>query len=191
MGAEANGSIPWPERRTSFLRTGRVSLPGESYFVTAVTKDRVPVFSDPVIAQTLCDVLLRMDADGDLRLLAATVMPDHVHLLFELGDRLSVGRVCGKFKTLGRSQGRANWHWQQHQFEHRLRPNESRESYGLYVFLNAYRARLIDLEARWPWWMCPRPEGFRFVQTLRAGGTPQPEWLGQCERLAQELHVGE
>lgn len=191
MEAASNSQIPWPKRRTAFLRTGRVSLPGATYFVTAVTKDRTPVFSDPVIADGLRDALLQMDSVGDFRLLAGTVMPDHIHLLFELGEQLSVGRVCAKFKTLARAQGRAVWRWQQDQFEHRLRPSESVENYGLYSFLNPYRAGLIDLNAHWPWWLCPRPEQFRFMQMLRADGLPQPEWSGQCERLMRELHLGE
>ena len=37
---------------------------------------------------------------GDLILLAATVMPDHVHALFILEDRLPFERVMAKYKHL-------------------------------------------------------------------------------------------
>ena len=124
-------------------------------------------------------------------LLAATIMPDHVHLLFELGARLSIGRVCAKFKALGRHLGRDPWHWQQDQFEHRLRPSDDLERFGFYVFMNPYRAGLLPLDRVWPWWQCPTPERFDFLQRLRPTGAPQPEWLGLCEQLATDLAVGE
>jgi REP element-mobilizing transposase RayT len=37
---------------------------------------------------------------ADFRLLCATIMPDHVHLLIALGDRLSLSQTIGKFKAL-------------------------------------------------------------------------------------------
>ncbi len=130
MATYPNAPDQPPQRRTSHLRTGRVSLPGCRYFVTAVTQDRKPAFSDSATAQHLCGTFNQLHAAGDFVLLAATIMPDHVHLLFELGARLSVGRVCAKFKSLGRHLGRDSWHWQQDQFEHRLRPNEDLECFG-------------------------------------------------------------
>ncbi len=191
MDASPENASPAPRRRTSHLRTGRVSLPGCRYFVTAVTKDRVPALAPPAIAQHLCDTLKRLHESGDCSVLAATVMPDHVHLVIELGARLSIGRVCAKFKSLARDLGRAPWHWQQDQFEHRLRPNDNLEHFGFYVFMNPYRAGLVDSGQIWPWWICPAPERFDFLQACRSNGAPQPEWLGLCDRLTKGLAVGE
>ena len=191
MEASSQNTGRLPSRRTSHLRTGRISLPGARYFVTAVTQDRAPALADPVVAQQVCKTLFTLHETGDIYLLASSVMPEHVHLLFELGERLSVGRVCAKFKTLARDQGRAKWCWQQDQFEHRLRPRETIENYGLYTFLNPYRAGLVGLESRWPWWLCPSSANFAFMRLLRKGDLPQPEWLGLCESLERALFVGE
>ena len=188
-GRQQTGSRP--VRRTSNLHRGRVSAPGCRYFVTAVTKDRAPVLLRPEVACRVRATLLELDGPGDIQLLAATLMPDHVHLLFELGARLSLGRVCAKFKSLARDQRNADWYWQSDEFEHRLRPAEDLDRFGLYIFLNPYRAGLVATDARWPHWLCPRPELFRFMQLLREGNLPQPEWLGAWEALTRGLVVGE
>ena len=53
-------------------------------------------------------ILSALDAlqqDGDIRWLCFTIMPDHVHLLFELGERLTVSQIVGKFKALSQRVG--------------------------------------------------------------------------------------
>ncbi len=128
---------------------------------------------------------------ADVDLLAATIMPDHVHLLFTLGERLSVGQVTGKFKTLARARGQAAWRWQQDGYEHRLRPDESTDDYAFYIFMNPYRAGLCAVSQAWPRWVCPEPTRFRFLQHLDSTGAPPPEWLGTIETIAAKVSTGE
>ncbi len=133
-------------------------------------------------------------ASGDLVWLAGTVMPDHLHLIFELGDRLPLDRVIAKLKgnitrTLHRSSAPGGW--QENVFEHRLRINEQAESYAFYIFMNPYRAGLCPLTDAWPWWVCTDENRFRFLARRRANGSPQPEWLAESERVAKQIHHGE
>lgn len=123
--------------------------------------------------------------------MAATIMPDHLHLLFKLGDRLSFGQVVGKLKTLARDRGRAKWKFQEDGYEHQLRPVDSMEDYGFYIFMNPYRARLLAMDQTWPCWVCPDSRQFRFVQYLGAGGLPAPEWLSEVEIVAKRIFSGE
>jgi putative transposase len=51
-----------------------------------------------VIASVL-DALRAWHAEGDDAILAATVMPDHVHILFKLGNSLGVGRCVSRWKS--------------------------------------------------------------------------------------------
>lgn len=51
-------------------------------------------------------------------------MPDHMHLLFRLGEKLTFSRVIGRFKAKTmRPVLECGLMWQQNVFEHRLRPD--------------------------------------------------------------------
>jgi putative transposase len=146
-------------------------------------QSRRPALEDPTNAQRTLDVLAEIHASGDAEIAAATVMFDHVHLLFTLGTRLRVGQILGKFKTLVRDRGRAPWRWQEDGFERRLRPRDTIEDFGFYIFLNPYRAGLIPLDQRWPWWFCPDPKRFEFLGMLDGSEAVPAEWLPKSIQL--------
>jgi len=101
-----------------------------------------------------------------------------------------LGRVVARFRAQTRPVlGAAGLVWQRDFFEHRLRLAESMESYGLYVFLNPYRAGLIAADQAWPHWHCPRPETFLFMSQLNPGAVPPCEWIGLP--IPPSLAVGE
>jgi putative transposase len=179
--------MPLPERKTTHLRWGRVSLAGVKYFVTLCTQSRAPVLAHDPTASFLTTTLQRLQTDQDAIILAATIMPDHGHLLFTLGTRLSLGQVMAKFKSLARNFGHEPWHWQENGFEHRLRAIEKTEDYGFYIFMNPYAARLIPVESRWPWWYCPDPSQFRFSALLNADDTPPREWLREADEVKSRI----
>lgn len=190
-------------RRTSELRKGRFSVAGAMYFVTACVVHRRPLFADPQAARVVRQVLLRLIDDQDATWLAGTVMPNHFHLVFELGNRLSLDRTLAKIKglvsrrlngsdqsslTITRHGGDL---WQENAFEHCLRPREDPESYAFYTFMNPYRAGLVGLDEPWPWWVCSDSQRFRFLDALRLGGLPQPEWLEKIDEVSSKLTTGE
>lgn len=179
--------MPFYDRKTPRLRRGRISSPGASYFITLCTKNRSPALTEAVTGRRVIETLLSMHGANDMELLAATAMPDHAHLLLNLGDRLRLAQVLGKFKTLSRDQGRASWHWQEAGFEHRLRNIEAIEDYGFYIFMNPYRAELCTLATAWPWWLCPDPSVFRFLDALKISQTVPSAWLDQSDQIATRL----
>lgn len=132
-----------------------------------------------------------MHIAGDIELLAATVMPDHVHLLFTLGSRLRVGQVMGKFKSLARDMGKVPWQWEQDGLEHQVRAFESIQDYAFYILMNPYRAGLCPLTAIWPWWLCPNPGVFRFMTALEQGNAVPSTWLGLSDQIAVRLDTGD
>jgi REP element-mobilizing transposase RayT len=69
------------------LRRGRYSEPGRIYLITAVTRDRTPVFRDFAAARALVATLRHARALGHADTLAYVVMPDHLHWLMTLGRR--------------------------------------------------------------------------------------------------------
>ncbi|ACB75750.1 hypothetical protein Oter_2468 [Opitutus terrae PB90-1] len=177
-----------PQRQTARLRTGRVSVPGATYFVTACVHHRAPVLTESRSATGLISTLSHLHERGDASIIAATIMPDHVHLLFPLGGRLSLMQVVAKLKALSRRR-HVSWEWQDNVFEHRLRADEARDDYRFYIFMNPYAAKLIPTTACWPWWYCPEPSACRFLPLLHADGTPPREWLREREVIRNRLHV--
>ncbi|MCE9613335.1 MAG: transposase [Lentisphaerae bacterium] len=123
-------------------------------------------------------VLERLHADGDMRLLCATTMPDHLHIVFELTERLAVGPVIGKLKAITKpALADVGASWQRGFFDHRLRPDERSDAYARYVFLNPYRQDLIKRDTTWAAWMMGTGVDFDFVHLLDAGGLPPVEWI--------------
>jgi putative transposase len=104
----------------------------------------------PVTAAAIAKVLMRIEQDGDMELLAHTIMPDHVHILAALCGRLTVSQAVGKLKAPTKPALRsAGATWQENFFEHRLRPEDAAGAYARYIFLNPYRARLIPRIEVW------------------------------------------
>ena len=177
-------------RRTSALSAHRWSQPATTYFVTCCTLFRTPGLTDAPVAGALHSIVAASDAKGDTITYIFTVMPDHAHRLFTLGNRLSLGRVIARLKAQSKDAvAVGGFDWQRDFFEHRLRAEEEIEHYGLYVFLNPYRAGLLSAREKWAHWWCPRSESFRFMLRLNPDGTPPPEWIG--EPIPEGLATGE
>jgi len=183
---------PFPSRRTEDLRRGRVSLAGAEYFVTWCTEGRERVFADERAMEKGHQAFTRVAADGDIRLTAATLMPDHVHMLFHLGGRLPLERVIAKVKAeITRTHDRVRW--QRGFFEHQVRSHEERESYAWYIFMNPYVANLVNTDSAWWGWWKESKESWSFLELARPGPCPQPEWLelNEVKRRSSSLVTGE
>ena len=122
----------------------------------------------------------RLHEDGDIALHCAGVMPDHLHVLFTLGERLSLERIVSKLKGLTavsvRSAGAA---WQANFFEHRLRSEEESDPYARYIFMNPYRAGLLRRHEEWPGWFHRLENPPAFVSMLEQGKHPPAAWLDE------------
>src|SRR4051812_12502778 len=113
------------------LRRGRVSIPNADYFVPICTSPQQPVLVSNLAADIVAEAH-RLTADGSWRLRCGTVMPDHVHLFFTLGSRLTLSQCVARQKKI-----RARW--QNNFYDHRLRSNDSAEATIRYVWMNPYR----------------------------------------------------
>ena len=180
-----------PVRKTERLHFGRVSMPGAKYFVTLVTKERRPWLVEKRSIEFLIQTWSRTHSEGAIRLLAATVMPDHAHAFFELCASLPVGQVIARWKADMRRKLDHAEGFQRDFWEHRLRENEDPEQYALYTFLNPYRAGLISADRSWPGWWAPEPRLFRFSELLDTTGSPPREWMGWPDTVFENLAVGE
>jgi REP element-mobilizing transposase RayT len=171
-----------PVRRTEDLLIGRRSIQGAIYFLTLCeTKRRAALFG-PAVVQEIQRSLDRLHIADDFTLIAATIMPDHIHVLGALGERLALNRVVAKFKSSTRTVLAARGlGWQENFYEHRVQDETESEPFARYIFLNPYRAGLLRFAAKWPLWWRWGDRRFEFeAMVAQAGGAPSA-WLGEVD----------
>ncbi|MEM0966309.1 MAG: transposase [Verrucomicrobiota bacterium] len=177
----------FPSRKTKRLRKGRLSTAGSRYFLTLVAHHRKSGLDHPQILSRIREVLFLMQKEGDFDLLCGTVMPDHLHLLVLLQDRLSLSQCVQKLKTKTRRVLlAANLRWQANYFDHRLRAEQTNEPFAFYIFLNPYRKKLIDPESVWAGWIGSESYRPHFQQSLIDGLFPPSSWV-ESESNFQDL----
>jgi putative transposase len=159
------------------LRRHRVSIPGATYFITICTGARATGLNEPSPSDEIKTQVLALETDQTLKVQAAVIMPDHLHLLFSVTGRLSVGQIVGRLKSKTRaalaSQGLI---WQGNYYEHRLRVSDPREEVLRYLFLNPYRAGIIPQTATYPHFWIGTAEAEWFHPMLD-DTRPFLEWL--------------
>ena len=87
------------EKGHKALRKGRVSESGYCYSLTFITNKRKLVFSNPMSATLMSRILNREVILKDTNLLAWVVIPDHIHLLIQLGTQQSLGMFVRGIKN--------------------------------------------------------------------------------------------
>lgn len=154
-----------PDRGHAALRRYRVSLPAHLYHVTTATRARRPVFAEWSAARAAIRAMHQANVLRDSRLLAWTLMPDHLHALVELGSLDSVGALARRVKSasahaVNRLTGISGALWQAAYHEHLLRADESALAVARYIVANPLRAGLVRRVADYPHWDCVWLEGW-------------------------------
>ncbi len=81
------------------LRRGRVSIPNAEYFLTVCTDERRTGLTLCAVATAILAEMHAMDADQTWQVRCAVVMPDHIHLIMILGERLTLGKSIARLKS--------------------------------------------------------------------------------------------
>ena len=97
------------------MRKGRYSQSNGIYLVTTVTDQRIPWFKDLSLAKIICQLMEDPAGILDSTNLCWVVMPDHVHLLLQLGNS-DLSRVVRQLKArsalkLNQEIGRSGPFW--------------------------------------------------------------------------------
>ncbi len=118
-----------------------------------------------------------MHTDTVWLLRCAVIMPDHVHLLIELGTKLSLEKAVSRLKVRTSAGLRAvGIVWERGFFDHRLRAGDAALDVFLYIYLNPYRAGLCARTERWPWFHC-HSDDWTWFRVYLDSDRPPPEWL--------------
>jgi REP element-mobilizing transposase RayT len=121
------------------MRRGRFSQSHADYFLTLTTEARLPGLTALPASASVSEELTRMENDATWTVRCSCVMPDHLHLLIRLGERLSLERAVQRLKAkTGAALRLAGCTWARGFFDRRLRPDDERLGVFLYVFLNPY-----------------------------------------------------
>jgi len=138
------------------LRKGRYSQTNGIYLVTTVTEQRIPWFQVLAFAQVMCRSLEDPRCLADAKSLCWVVMPDHIHLLLQLGET-GLSPVVKKLKAvsarrLNREIGRKGRFWAPGFHDHAVRKEEDLKGVARYIVANPIRAGLARRIANYPYW---------------------------------------
>lgn len=131
------------------LRKGRYSEQGQIYFVTMVTQERVPYFSNFYMARKAVQQICLLHNEKKLYSYAWIVMPDHIHWLFQLGKEQSLSNVINLFKgrtarILNKEINKKGKFWQSAYHDHAIRKDEDIKKIARYIVANPLRAGLVE-----------------------------------------------
>jgi REP element-mobilizing transposase RayT len=129
------------------LRIGRHSEPGRAYLLTACCRGRIRHFNDPLAALIVLETLQWLDKEGRIELLAAVVMPDHLHYVAVL-RRGSLDRVMHSLKrhaayAIHRKDGKSGGLWQSGYHDRALHNDRGVADAIDYCLQNPVRAGLV------------------------------------------------
>ena len=88
----------YPLKGSHLLRVGRWSFPGNCYFVTASTLNRLPILTDPACCQIVFDSIEWLEKEKKMECYCCIIMPDHIHLVMKLGPEQTLSQVMQSLK---------------------------------------------------------------------------------------------
>ena len=119
------------------------------YFLTFCVPRRERVLGNDEAFEAFQAAIARLE---NWNVIAAVLMPDHVHLLIAPNDReAAVGNAAGAIKRWLRQGLAANWEWQPGSFDRWLRSDESAEEKWKYMRENPVRAGSVEHWTNWPY----------------------------------------
>ena len=174
----------------------RAHIPGSTIFLTWVTHRRAPLFQHPKNISRLRQAVSQTKTEAPFGILAAVILPDHVHFIWTLPDGDSdYSRRVGRIKVLftralrgketqsnklakSRRKHRESDVWQRRFWEHTIRTEEKLAHYLDYVHYNPVKHGLVS---------CPHLWSHSSFRKWITEGHYQLDWACQCNGKRNEL----
>ena len=142
---------------TKALRKARHSNAQQIYSITSACINREKIFSNHVNARLAAKALKSKQLWPDAKCLAWVVMPDHMHVLIELGDKEPLSLVMQRIKSLiatavNQERNRRQPVWQRGYFDHAIRTDEDVRLAVRCIVNNPIRAGLAANIGDYPYW---------------------------------------
>jgi putative transposase len=127
----------------------RTSRPG-TFFITSRTYDSRRIFQVPATCELFLETLQHYRREGEYKLHAFVVMPDHIHLLLTPTQTIerAMGLIKGGFSHRLDSKFPV---WQRSFTDHRIRDREDFEIRRNYIHQNPVDARLVATAEAYPY----------------------------------------
>jgi len=150
-----------PQRRRIRLPRQAYGIRGQIFSVTVCCSDGQSHLDDESLSGAIQEALAGGTLCGHARLFAFALMPDHVHLLAEIGD-LNLIDAIARWKsyttTLFRRVGGVGPLWQRSFYDHGIRTPEDLVVAAAYIVDNPKRAGLPGRgKYAWSTWSPARP----------------------------------
>jgi REP element-mobilizing transposase RayT len=138
------------------LRLGRYSATGLTYSVTVCCTEREPLLDSDVAKALVAEAVAGMVGRGFARLDGYVIMPDHLHMMFELDQTKGLPEAVGSLKKytarrVNTALGRDGALWQRAYFDHAVRGEEDYRRYLEYMIGNPVRAGLAERPEEYAW----------------------------------------
>ena len=132
------------------------ALPNQPYFVTAVIRNRLPIFRDRQAAELILAELERLRNELGFALLGYVVMPDHLHLVVVPSAKADLSRIMqsvkGRFARFwNRQSGHEGGLWQPRYYESAVRAEAQLIRWLEYVAHNPVQAGLAKSPEEYPY----------------------------------------
>ena len=139
------------------LRRGRCSLAGRVYHVTTTTLARKPIFGEFDRACAAAAAITSRESILDAHLFAWVLMPDHLHLLIQLGTQASLPILVCRLKArsnkvVKRATGWQGEVWAKGYHDRALRREDDLQAVARYIVANPVRAGLAQRCTDYPFW---------------------------------------
>jgi putative transposase len=147
------------KRVAQALRKGRYSETGFFYFVTTRTDKSKKLFETPEAANITIEVCKWLVDHEFIDLYMCMVMPDHVHLVFQLIGNKTLSQVMKSLKqyssrNIKKKLSLQEKIWQTSFYDHGVRKNEDLLGIMRYCWYNPVRAGLVKNPHDYRYWWC-------------------------------------
>jgi putative transposase len=168
----------------------RAYVPGGTFFLTVVTHDRAPLFHDALARKCLRESMALARRDHPFVLLAATLLPEHLHLVIALPENdadfsVRIGAIKARFtrrwlaaggterkQSAARRRQDYRGVWQKRFWEHWVRDERDLGRCFDYIHYNPVKHGHVACPHAWPW-----TTFHRFVRE----GRYEADWCCACE----------
>ena len=137
----------------------RVYIPSATYFFTLVTYCRQPIFADGERVELLRRSFREVKAKRPFDLLAAVVLPDHLHCLWSLPEddadfstRWQMVKTSFSRRIPAKKQkDGAKTIWQPRFYDHYIRDENDFHKHLDYIHYNPVKHGLVSSPSKWPY----------------------------------------
>ena len=141
---------------------GRISIVGQFYSITKCCHDNqsflIPNNNDEMATKNfeiISNSISWLNDNDYWKCYDYVIMPNHIHLIFRLGERKKLGEVMHSFSSftaheISKNLGRTGAIWQDGYYDHALRDEDAYLRHVNYIAENPVRAGLVVEVTEWP-----------------------------------------